>query len=109
MITVSSILFSNLALAQTEKAAQSSADEEAVTRLVHEWLDALVKNDSGALDRIMADDYTFTNSEGQVLGKQQGLEGIVFESATVEDLKVRLYGDTAVVTGATTFKGSFMG
>jgi uncharacterized protein (TIGR02246 family) len=113
VIALSVILSSNLALAQAAKPAQNSADEKAVTQLVHEWLDALVKNDLDALDRIIADDYVITNSDGSVLGKQQELEpfkaGLKFESATVEDLKVRVYGDTAVVTGAGTFKGNFKG
>ena len=109
IITLSALLFSNLALAQTEKAAQNSADEKAVTQLVHEWLDALVKADLATLDRIIADDYIVTNSDGSVLGKQSLDPLIKFESATVEDLKVRLYGEAAVVTGTTTYKGSFNG
>jgi C-terminal processing protease CtpA/Prc/ketosteroid isomerase-like protein len=113
IITLSVVLFSNLALAQTANTAQSSADEKAVTQLVHEWLDALVKSDFDALNRIIADDYIITNSDGSVLGKQQDLEplkaGLKFESASIEDLKVRVYGETAVVTGVTTFKGSFKG
>ncbi len=113
VIALSVILFSNPGLAQTAKSAQNSADGKAVSRLVQEWLDALVKGDFEALDRIIGDDYIITNSDGSVLGKQQDLEplktGLKFDSATVEDLKVRVYGDTAVATGLTTFKGNFNG
>jgi uncharacterized protein (TIGR02246 family) len=113
VIALSVILSSSLALARASKSSQDGADEKAISRLVHEWLDALVKNDLNALDRIIADDYVITNSDGSVLGKQQDMEplkaGLKFESAAVEDLKVRVYGDAAVVTGVTTFKGSFNG
>jgi ketosteroid isomerase-like protein len=113
IIALSVVLSSSLALAQAAKPEQNSAGEKAVTQLVHEWLDALVKNDLNALDRIIGDDYIITNSDGSVLGKQQDLEplkaGLKFESATVEDLKVRVYNDTAVATGVTTFKGDFKG
>jgi uncharacterized protein (TIGR02246 family) len=107
------IFSSNLAPAQVAKPAQDGADEKAVSRLVHEWLDALLKNDLDALDSIIADDYIITNSDGSVLGKQQDMEplksGLKFEYAAIEDLRVRVYGDTAVATGITTFKGNFKG
>lgn len=113
VIALSVILSSSLALARAAKPAQEGADEKAVSRLVHEWLDALVNNDLDALDRIIGDDYIITNSDGSVLGKKQDMEplraGLKFESADIEDLKVRVYGDTAVATGVTTFKGNFKG
>ena len=76
IISLAVILSSNLALAQATAAAQNSADEKAITQLIHEWLDALVKSDFAALDRIIADDYIITNSDGTVLGKQQDLESL---------------------------------
>ncbi|HKP87786.1 MAG TPA: nuclear transport factor 2 family protein [Blastocatellia bacterium] len=93
--------------------AAQTGDEQTIRQLVREWLDALVKNDLAALDRIIADDYVITTSDGSVLNKAQDLAplkaGLKFESATTEDLKVRIYADAAIVTGVGVFKGSFNG
>ena len=56
------------------------------------------------MGRILAEDYSGVTSLGAVESKAQALADLEDQSATVEscvdsDVKVRLYGDTAVVTG----------
>ena len=58
----------------------------------------------------MVDDFTLTSSQGQISTKADDLKELstgttkyeVFEN---RDMKVRIYGDTAVVTGTTVVKG----
>ena len=66
-------------------------------------------NDTAALDRIYADDYTLVNIAGAVTTKAQRLAAIKsgelkYESVSVDEVNIRSYGDTAVVTDRATVK-----
>lgn len=112
---------SSLALSQTvvtkpdqskpigEKVATTSA-EQSVRQLFDELVVSYSKNDAAAPARIFAEDFTFTNPFGEVMTKEQRIGeikpgGVQFDSYTVDDVKVRVYGDTAVVTNRATLSG----
>jgi len=81
---------------------------------VRAYREALAKRDVTTLDDIWADDYTFTNPHGDFLTKKQRLENLrsahtQIESVGSEDQDVRVYGDTAVITGRVTLKGKYSG
>ena len=90
-------------------AANSSAAGSAEADLLkteREWLDAYVKSDFAILERIKADDYSITYSTGEVMSKAQEIAKLKSMPApagafklNTEDTKVRVYGDTAVLTG----------
>jgi ketosteroid isomerase-like protein len=95
--------------AQTPAKTGTGKVEQELIQLENEWGDAFLKRDVAFMDRIMADDATWTSPEGIVSTKAQylasfkSLEGV--DTSWVNDeMKVRVYGDTAVVTGRTTFK-----
>jgi ketosteroid isomerase-like protein len=72
---------------------------------------AMIQGDQAALDRLLADDLTYTHSSGQLETKAQFLESLRsgklrYLSAERSDVAVRLYGDTAVVTGRAEVKVS---
>jgi ketosteroid isomerase-like protein len=80
----------------------------------HDWSQADRERDPAALDRILASDWIGIDFEGAVLTKPQALEGIAsgsgsLESTVLRDMKVRIYGNTAVVTGTDTEKGEYHG
>ncbi len=90
-----------------------AADEE-LRALELQWNDALVKSDVAFLDRVLADDYMFTNPDGRVLTKAELLAETksgedVYASAVTHDMKVRVYGDAAVVTGHSAYKEAVKG
>ena len=92
-----------------EKVAAPSA-EQAVRQLFDELVASYAKNDATVPTRILAEDYTLTNPFGEVMTKAQRIGeikpgGIQFDSYTVDDVKVRVYGDTAVVTNQATMSG----
>jgi ketosteroid isomerase-like protein len=93
---------------------KASPDEQALVKLENAWNDASVKADVVALGRIFADDYSFTDPEGmmwtkaQVLGMLKSGEDVV-SSAVSTDMKVRVYGNAAVVTGTYTAKEQLKG
>jgi ketosteroid isomerase-like protein len=93
-----------------EKLAATASPEQAVRQLFDELVVSYTKNDAAAPARILAEDFTFTNPFGEVMTKAQRIGeikpgGIQFDSYTVDDVKVRVYGDTAVVTNQITLSG----
>lgn len=80
-------------------------------RLIKAW----VEHDREAVDAILSDDWAVIDPTGRVLTKAQVLEegfesGVrKVESGAIDDLKVRLFNDVAVVTGRTIATGSYQG
>ena len=57
-----------------------------------------------------SDDYTFITLRGELRTKAEIVKGFrsgsfKYESQTISDLKVRVYGDTAIVTGRSSQRG----
>jgi ketosteroid isomerase-like protein len=91
---------------------QASKAEQELLQIEREWQDALVKRDVATIERIEADDYMFTDPEGGVQDKATDIAQIktgqlVFDSFKNDDMKVRVYGDAAVVTARSIVKGKF--
>ena len=90
-----------------------SAEEE-VKHVESEWGDAFERHDIATLDRLMADEYFLTDPLGIVRSKAETLAAIQknevrFQSTNSDDINVRVNGDTAVVTGRSTFRGRYKG
>jgi hypothetical protein len=74
---------------------------------------ANVRRDAAYFERVEADEFIFTDSSGGVTLKQEDVAGVKAPanpdskllSYEVDDMKVSLYDDTAVVTGRVTQKG----
>jgi len=79
-----------------------------------DWGLAYERKDLATLDRVMADEYILTDPLGNVRNKAETLAAIErnevnFESTESDDVNVRINGDTAVVTGRSTFRGRYKG
>lgn len=87
-------------LQATQDAAVVSQLERIEAQLTSTWKD----RDCAGWGALLADDWTVTHIDGQVLKKDQVLEmcrsGPPVASA-IDQLAVRLYGDTAIVSGRT--------
>jgi ketosteroid isomerase-like protein len=111
LVAASSIVFSQ---PTHGSANQKGTDEQAIRQLLNEISVALGRGDTAALDRIYADDYTLVNESGVVTTKAPRLAAIKsgelkYESVTFDEVNVRMYGNTAVVTYRVTSKGQFKG
>ena len=89
--------------------APPSAEDE-IKNLEEARNQAVLHGDVAALDRMTADNYTFITLRGELRTKSDILQGFRsgsfhYESRQISDLKVRVYGNTAVVTGRSTQKG----
>lgn len=103
------ILALSLALLGSPQANKETVEQHLI-RLKHEMGQAYVVRDIAALERLYADDYTVTDSEGNTTNKTQEIDRLrtgksTYESTSYEDVKVRVYGDTAIVAGRGTVKG----
>ena len=71
-------------------------------KIQHEWAEARVKGDSSYTRRIEADDCTIVWPDGSIVNKQadlQSMTDIQFSEFKIQNLQVRLYGDTGIVIG----------
>jgi ketosteroid isomerase-like protein len=92
--------------------AQSSKDEQTLLQLERDWCTATVKGDKKGLARFLADDYSAVGARGIKKTKADELALLTASPTTVcndFDIKVRLYGDAAVVTGTGLRSGTYQG
>ena len=92
------------AIQGTAGKVQVSADAAELSRLENVWNEAHVRGDADALDRLWAEDLTVTVPNMPVMTKETAI-GISrsgrlrFKRYQTSDIRIRLYGDAAVVTG----------
>lgn len=97
-----------------ESKAQNGSDEQLFTKLEQDWAQALVKHDLAAIDRLVAPGWMLTDPEGGLVDKAQSdadlkSGALAIESSTIDNLIVRVDGDTAVVFGLETEKSTYKG
>ena len=100
------ILFALLLLAVSPVAGATS-EEETLTRILNEFLAGASVHDAAAHERCWEDDLVYTSSAGLRVGKADILEGLDPDDEaaaeepevvySAEDIRIRQYGDTAVV------------
>ena len=88
--------------------------EAALMKMERDAAAALTKRDVAGFGSIMAEDAVFTGPDGAFQTKAQLLADVkagelVIESTNISDLKVRVFGDSAVATYITTDKGKYKG
>jgi uncharacterized protein (TIGR02246 family) len=85
----------------------SGSGEQAILQLERDMQAASLKNDMTLFEKLAADDYVATNPLGMVATKAESLASAKYfkmDSLNTDDVKVRVYGDAAVVTGRATVK-----
>jgi ketosteroid isomerase-like protein len=87
---------------------QRSEDEQELIKIQHEWAEARVKGDSSYTRRLEAEDCTIVWPDGRIVSKSADLQtmtgDIVFSEFNIDNVRVRLYGDTGIVIGEGTIK-----
>ena len=103
LLTVASIAFG-----QTTKKS-----EQELLKVNREYDQALVRGDAGVLDRLYSEEFVYTTPDGEVRNKAQQLAftrsgNLRLESGQSDEVRVKVYGNTAVMTGRFTAKGKFI-
>src|SRR5262245_9037936 len=83
---------------------QISQDGQHLRQIDREWNEAYPARNIEALDRIIADDWMCIDGKGRLISKQQLLESVranpnPFSSHKFDEFQLRIFGDTAIVTG----------
>jgi ketosteroid isomerase-like protein len=86
-----------------------SAAEKDLIKVENDWGNAWVKSDGKFFDQLYATEYLATSSDGIVYNKVAGIKDdtspeYAEKSFNLTDLKVHIYGETAVVTGRNNVK-----
>ena len=111
---VAYLLTSVLVLVALVGLAWAATVEDELKKLETDRAAATVKGDIATLAKQTSDDYTVINLRGQVIDKAQVLDMFKtgktkFESNELSDLKVRVYGNVALVIGKANVKGTLAG
>lgn len=86
------------------KTLEDTSDSIELFRLEKVWNEAHVNGDADALDRLWAEDLTVTVPNMPVITKQSAIAiarsgRVKFKRYETSDVRMRLYGDAAVLTG----------
>jgi hypothetical protein len=109
MIAVPAITFSQVTKDETKKTPPGKTEvEQNLIKLDRDLLDAMIRKDMSVADRVEVADHVFINPGGgvEVKGQQVG-PGPVINTVDTSEAVVRVYGDTAVLTGKAMVKGGF--
>jgi ketosteroid isomerase-like protein len=116
LMTILLLTAAPIALAQEQSARrdQRRSVEQVIRQLDHERIQAQIGADAVALDRIYANDFIGIGPSGRVRTKPQVISDFTsgdlkFQSITTDDVRVRVYGNTAVETGRSIMSGQDKG
>jgi uncharacterized protein (TIGR02246 family) len=108
------VLMCSVASSQTQpqtphkKSDRMGKLERQVVAFNSAWAEAITKGDAAALERLFADEMIVTSGNGEIRNKAGEIKDaasapdpnfIWIHPFTTEDVRVRIYGDAAVVTG----------
>ena len=88
--------------AEQPKADSDAAISQTLQAMEQAWLNAEKNHDAAAFEKLVADDWIAVSPDGKSQTKAERAAEIKtahIVSATLGDMKVRVFGDTAVVTG----------
>jgi ketosteroid isomerase-like protein len=97
-----------------EGASMEASITEELIEVAHQWDRAMIENDADAIGEFMADDWIIIGSDGNVGDKPNFLALVRSGSLThhvmeSHDIRMRLYGDAAVMTARGVSGGTYRG
>src|ERR1700733_10250470 len=90
---------------ESDRGERKMTEAEVLRTHVDLFNGALKSRDWDELGAIYSDDYMLVRPDGSVLSKEDVLAdlrigGLAFKAIEITDVKVRIHGDTAILTGA---------
>ena len=102
-------LLSLMVAAQAKDKEMGGGTEQAVAGLEQKWIDAAKASNPDMLAPLLADKFINTSSDGKVIGKTGTLANVKaakWETNQISDVKVTVFGNTAIATGNWAGKGT---
>jgi ketosteroid isomerase-like protein len=111
ILLVAAVAVVGLLVFSPADAQTQSAVEREIIKLEHDWTTADHHKDRAALEKLLADDFIGTGSDGSIATKSEEIASamaskVVVQSYSQSDLKVRVYGEVGVVTYRYDWKGT---
>ena len=108
---VAAILFSLCAPARAQHPRRNDQYKHQVEQLEQEWRTAEMSGNVDAMSKLLSDDFVGINMSGQVVTKMQLLERMsrqrtVLTRLDLDDVHVKLLGQTAIVTSRAEVEGT---
>lgn len=103
------ISFVLLSVEESSPAQTTGETEKAVAALEQQWLQSQKTNNPDLVAPLIADKFVGTSPNGKVTGKVELLaeaKATKYSSMEYEDVKVTVFGDTAIATGGSKSKGT---
>ena len=99
--------FSVIGQSKTRASASPQTTEQELRALILLWDEAEKRNDAAAIDKLLAPEFSFLGGST----RQEYLKTVVPDptfkySSTIEDLKIEIFGDSALVTARESAKGT---
>jgi ketosteroid isomerase-like protein len=95
--------------AQAQDKKTGGGTEKAVAGLEAEWTEGAKASNADKIAPLLADKYTNTLADGKVIGKAETLahaKAAKWEKNEISDVKVKVFGKTAIATGIWAGKGT---
>lgn len=94
--------------------AQEKSDAATIRSLEMKWTESYKQHSIDILSSLLAEDFVITIEDGSIFSKPGYIShsadaSVQVQVAELSDLKVRMHGDTAIVTGAYHEKGKSNG
>ena len=108
------LLAAPFALGQGDKGMKGGDVEEQIKTLSDQFNKAYAKADTGFMEKYFADEFTAIHSDGKLSTKAQEIDNIKssslkWDSVDVHERKIHAYGNTALVIGLASSKGTLGG
>lgn len=98
-----------VAAATWSQAQKNAATEKAVADLEQQWLKSQQTNNVSLVEPLLANGFTNTSSAGKVSNRDESIteaKATKYTSADYSDVKVMVFGDTAIAIGIFRGKGT---
>jgi ketosteroid isomerase-like protein len=94
--------------------ADTASVQQTLMQMERDWGQAAAKNDTATVDKFVADDWVGIDFEGKSITKAEAMADMKSGASTTQSyeigpMKVRVLGNTAVVTGSDTEKSTYKG
>jgi ketosteroid isomerase-like protein len=94
--------------------ADTASVQQTLMQMERDWAQASAKNDTATVDKFVADDWVGIDFEGKSTTKAEGMADMKSGASTTQSIelgpmKVKVFGNTAVVTGSDTEKSTYKG
>src|SRR5438067_10280296 len=107
--TMKRFLLTPLLIALFALTAVAQGDATDIVALEHKWAESQKAGDAAPVAEMLASSFISTNVDGHTSGRDQLLahmKGGQWEQNEISNVKVTLYGNTAIATGAWVGKGT---